>query len=182
MYTENVSRATDLLEASFRPLLVIATATLPHLIKATAILQRSLKRLPADEARIIIGIIFCFFGGLYPALFAAIQAIKIGGWSTFQGAVNQLSMEVTVILEASKKDDENNKDKKEDEKTYIMRKLNIVLTKLNPEKVRQNRPFHFMDQIFPSLIFPLMITLLYLPFGLRRLMKHLDHFIKYGLP
>lgn len=136
MNSENVSRATTLLEASFRPVLALATAILPHVIRATAILKRTWKRLPADEAQIIIGIIFCFFGGLYPALFAAIQAIKIGGWSTFQGAMNQLSMEVTVILEASKKDDENNKDKKEDEKTYMMRKLNIVLTKVNPEKVR----------------------------------------------
>lgn len=135
MKSENVSRATELLEASFRPLLSIATTILPHLIRASVILHRTWKRLPADVARIIIGIIFCFFGGLYPAVFAAVQATKLGGWSIFQGAINQLATEVTVILEASKKDDEENKGKKEDEKTFMMRKLNVVMTKVNPEKV-----------------------------------------------
>jgi hypothetical protein len=129
MKSEDVSRAMELLEASFRPLLSIATTILPHLIRASVILHRTWKRLPADAARIIVGIIFCFFGGLYPAVFAAVQAI------TFQGAINQLSAEVSIILEASKKDDEENKGKREDEKTFMMRKLNVVMTKVNPEKV-----------------------------------------------
>ena len=134
----NVTKATSLLQASFRPLLSILTLALPFLINTTRKLYRNWKRLPADTAEIIVGFVFCFFGGLYPALFAAVQAVKLGGWNTFKGALSTLSKEVIVILEASEKDDEANRTRgtgKEDEKSYMIRKLNVVMTKVNPEKV-----------------------------------------------
>lgn len=134
----NVTKATSLLQASFRPLLSILTLALPFLINTTRKLHRNWKRLPADTAEIIVGFVFCFFGGLYPALFAAVQAVKLGGWNTFKGALSTLSKEVIVILEASEKDDEANRTRgtgKEDEKSFMIRKLNLVMTKVNPEKV-----------------------------------------------
>jgi hypothetical protein len=135
----NISKVAELLQAWFRPFLSILTVALPFLITATRTLTRVWKRLPADTVHLIIGIVFCFFGGLYPALFAAVQAIKLGGWSTFKGALSTLSKEVEIVLEASKKDDDETKTKRrgkeEDETSFMIRKMNLVMTKVNPEKL-----------------------------------------------
>ena len=134
MESTQLSMAAEFLQASFRPLLRILTITLPFLITTIRKLYHMWIRLPIDVTHIIIGLVFCFFGGLYPTLFAAIQAVKLGGWSTFTGALSDLSDEVVVVLEANKKDEKPDV-KKMDEKELILRKLNLVMTKINPAKV-----------------------------------------------
>lgn len=100
------------------------------------------KRLPADYLQLIIGTIFCFFGGIFPALFAAIEAAKHGGVQNVVEALGDLSEEALKIIEASKKDDDLDEDgdgKKDVDqlsaKELLSRKVHLVITKMNPEKV-----------------------------------------------
>jgi hypothetical protein len=58
----------------------------------------------------IIGLIICFFGGLYPTLFAAAEAFRLCGWERTQGAIMDIYTETVTILEQSKKDDELDED------------------------------------------------------------------------
>lgn len=80
---------------------------------------------------------------LLPPLFdVAIQAAEHGGLSTVRKALSALSEEVMVIIEESKKDDKLDADNngKADASELaggelVRRKVKLVLTKMNPEKV-----------------------------------------------
>lgn len=100
------------------------------------------KHLPEDYFQLIIGFMFCFFGGVYPVCFAAIEAAKHGGFDTLSKAFGDLADEAMKIIEASKKDDnvDENKDgvkdvNQLDDRQLILRKVNLVIVKVNPEKV-----------------------------------------------
>lgn len=100
------------------------------------------KSLPEDQLQFLVGTIMCFFGGVYPCTFAAIEAAKHGGMDTLIKAFSDLSDEAMVIIEASKKDDDKDEDNngKNDvdeltSKELILRKTKLVLAKMNPEKV-----------------------------------------------
>ncbi len=70
--------AAKIVEAIIRPTLFILTTILPIVITTIQKLYVAYRSLPKEIAKCLIGFIFCFFGGLYPTLFAAIQAAKVG--------------------------------------------------------------------------------------------------------
>lgn len=85
---------------------------------------------------------FCFFGGTFPTLFAAIQAAEYGGRKTVMNAITELADEALIILEEVKKDDDRDDDKdgKKDVdqlsgSELMKRKTLLVLKKMNPEKI-----------------------------------------------
>lgn len=95
-----------------------------------------------DVLWFIIGCLLCFFGGMYPTLFAAFQAAKHSGLMTLKQSIIDLSDEALVITEESKKDDKQDFDSdgvsdvnEIDSKEYILRKTKLILTKMNPVKV-----------------------------------------------
>jgi hypothetical protein len=67
--------------------------------------------LPKNVAQFLIGFVFCFFGGIYPTVFAAVQAAEHGGRKAFVQAISDLAHEISVILDESKKDDAVDADK-----------------------------------------------------------------------
>ena len=124
------------IEKALGPVLQVVTIILPYLITYTDRIYRYYKSLPKDTARLWIGFIFCFSGGLYPTLFAAVQAAKHGGIEIIADALGDLSDEAIKLIEANKKDDEVDKDgKQKSGNELMMRKVNLVLTKMNPAKV-----------------------------------------------
>lgn len=119
----------------------------------TSKLYALFKKLPQNVILFFNGLVFCFFGGLFPTLFAAVQAAEHGGRQTFIDALGDLSEEFMTIIEESKKDDKEDKDK--DGKSdvdqissgeYIARKTTLVLRKMNPEKV--DKAFSSMYRIW----------------------------------
>jgi len=116
--------------------------TLPYIITCTTVAYQWYSKLPKEQTKILIGTIFCFFGGVYPALFAALEAAKHGGWNDLKESIGDMTEEALIIIEESKKDDDKDDDNdgvKDVEqitsKEYIMRKGNLVITKMNPAKV-----------------------------------------------
>eukprot|EP00536_Pseudo-nitzschia_multiseries_P010310 jgi/Psemu1/307178/fgenesh1_kg.309_\ len=81
----------------------------------------------------IIGFVFCFFGGMYPTVFAGVQAAEQGGRALVVKSIGDLSEEATRIINESKKDDKESESKSSHE--YIKRKTLFVMQKMNPEKV-----------------------------------------------
>jgi len=137
-----LTKVTELLENVARPLMKYLTIAIPFIITSSVKVYAAYKKMAGDHVQLIIGFILCFFGGLYPTLFAAIEAAKHGGMSTVRQALGDLADEAMVIIEASekddKKDDDNNGVPDVDEMTakdLILRKTRLVLTKINPQKV-----------------------------------------------
>lgn len=142
-HTQNLSKAAEQLQAIARPLVQVISWLLPFLVHGVAKAHAFYKKLPIGVVRFWVGAIFCFFGGLYPVTFAAIQAAEHGGRKKFAEAMQDLSEEALKIIEASKKDDTEDLDKdgkadvaELDGKSLLMRKFNLVVTKMDPAKVR----------------------------------------------
>lgn len=131
----------DLMQYSKPVIKAITTAT-PIIINGCQKAWAFYKSLSADYLQLIIGFIFCFFGGVFPALFAAIEAAKHGGISNVAEALGDLGDEAMKIIEASKKDDDVDEDKNGvkdveeiEAKALLLRKAQLVMTKMNPEKI-----------------------------------------------
>jgi hypothetical protein len=126
-----------------KPIIAFITSLTPVVITFCQKAYECYKILPEDQLQFIIGFIICFFGGVYPALFAAIEAAKHGGLTTLKAALKDLADEATIIIQASKKDDAADEDKdgksdvaQLDSKAVLVRKAKLVVTKMNPQKVR----------------------------------------------
>jgi|UniRef100_A0A7S2XXB1 hypothetical protein len=137
-----LTKAAETLQAVAKPLIGAVTAAVPVVIGAATKAYAFYSVLPKDVISVLVGFIFCFFGGVYPTLFAAIQAAEHGGRKKAVEALKDISQEATIIIEASKKDDEVDADKdgvkdvKElDGKALLMRKAKLVFLKMNPERV-----------------------------------------------
>jgi len=140
--SDNISKAAEILQKVIRPLMAGIAFLLPAIINASQTAYVIYSKLPLDVVWFLIGVIFCFFGGLYPTLFAAIQAAKHGGLKVLADSLATISSEAMIVLEESKKDDEKDDDgdgikdvDQIDSKALMMRKVNLVITKVNPEKV-----------------------------------------------
>jgi hypothetical protein len=137
-----LSAAAEQLQKYAKPILDGLTVLIPILIKYGKKANALFAKLPANELNFLLGCVFCFFGGLYPVLFAATMAAEYGGRQTIFKALQDLADEATVIIEQSKKDDEKDDDKdgvKDVEqitsKEFLQRKTLLVLQKMNPDKV-----------------------------------------------
>jgi len=118
------------------------TVALPHIIEFNKKAYRFYKMTHPDLVSAAIGVVFCFFGGVYPTLFAAMQAFQLTGWESTKAAVVDLSVEAVKILEESAKDDQIDDDgdgiadtAQISAKDLILRKTQLVLTKCNPQKI-----------------------------------------------
>lgn len=125
-----------------KPLLNILYQVIPFCIKAGRLIHMVWSQLDQDLIDSIVGFVFCFFGGLYPTLFSAIQAAEYGGRAKVVEALGDLAEEATKIIEQSRKDDkvdaDGNGKADVDElssRAYVERKTLLVLSKMDPKKV-----------------------------------------------
>ena len=108
---EKLGKAAEILQTVAKPLATFLGFVIPPLFFFTAKAYHWFSFLPKNVAQFLIGFIFCFFGGLYPTVFAAIQAAEHGGRKVVVKAVSDLASEIMVILDESKKDDQVDADK-----------------------------------------------------------------------
>lgn len=66
--------------------------------------------MPTDVMWVIFGLVLCFAGGLYPTLFAAIEAARLCGWDRTQKALMDLFEQSSLVYEAEKKDSKVDED------------------------------------------------------------------------
>lgn len=139
---DELDKLAEMAQSLARPILNGLCFLIPYIINYSKKGYKMYHKLPHDHMELIIGLVLCLAGGFYPALFAAVEAARMGGYNNFINACSTLSDEVLVIIEASKKDDAIDKDgdgvadvNQIDTDDYIMRKTELVLTKMNPQKV-----------------------------------------------
>ena len=141
---QNLSAAASLLQSIAKPIVNALTIVVPFLITTTKTAYNQYLKLPQNALLFIYGSVFCFFGGTFPVLFAALQAAEYSGRATLVKAISDLANEAMVIIEESKKD--NKKDDDNDGTSdvdqisgseFVKRKTLLVLRKMNPDKVDQ---------------------------------------------
>mmetsp|Transcript_28337 Transcript_28337/g.63298 ORF Transcript_28337/g.63298 Transcript_28337/m.63298 type:complete len:350 (+) Transcript_28337:48-1097(+) len=98
--------------------------------------------IPIDLLHAIIGIVLCFCGGLYPTLFAALEAARLSGWENTQNALVELGEQVFYVMNASKKDDDLDEDhdgvadvKQIDAQHLFQRKMMLAVKVCDPRKI-----------------------------------------------
>jgi len=98
--------------------------------------------LPKDAVTAIVGLVFCFCGGLYPMVFAAVQAAQLTGWDETVKAVSELVSQGKIIAAENKKDDDIDADndgiadvKQVDAQALLLRKTKLVLTNCDPARI-----------------------------------------------
>ena len=136
------SAAAEQLQKIAKPAMEAIYTILPYLIKFGQKANQIWSKLDDNIIAAIIGFVFCFFGGMFPTLFSAIQAAEQGGRATLVAAIKDLADEATIIIEESKKDDKEDKDKdgvadvnQIESKEYVKRKTLLVMAKCNPKKI-----------------------------------------------
>ena len=97
---------------------------------------------PLNLVMAAIGLIFCFFGGTFAVLFAAVEAARLSGWETTYISLCDIVDEAKKIVDASAKDDAKDGDgdgkadvDQLDAKALLLRKTQLVLTKMDPGKL-----------------------------------------------
>jgi hypothetical protein len=142
MASQEIPFTAKTLQAIAKPVLALLMVIVPALITATRKLYILFRKLPQNALLFVYGSIFCFFGGTFPTLFAAVQAAEHGGRQLLLDSLNDLSEEALVIINESKKDDDvdANKDGKKDtealsQSEFLAHKTKLVLKKMNPEKI-----------------------------------------------
>lgn len=130
------------LQSQVKPLFDLFVYLIPLIIKYGRKVREYAEKLPVNAMNFIIGFIFCFFGGLYPVLFAAIQAAEHGGRKAVFDAVHDITNEILKVIEDSKKDDtvDADSDGKADvdeisSQEFVRRKTLLVLKKMDPQKI-----------------------------------------------
>jgi hypothetical protein len=100
--------------------------------------------MPTDIMWVIFGFVLCFAGGLYPTLFAAIEAGRLCGWDRTEKALMDLFEQSSLVYEAEKKDDkvDENGDgeadvDKLDAKELVLRKTKLALTTMDPGVINE---------------------------------------------
>lgn len=132
------------LQAIAKPIFDILTVLIPLVITTIRTLYHALQKLPQNALLFVYGSVFCFFGGTFPTLFAALQAAEHGGREAVVEALSDLSEEIMIIINETKKDDDAdaNNDGKSDTNDlspsqFIAHKTTLVLRKMDPDKVDQ---------------------------------------------
>ena len=139
---QTLSFAAKTLQSLAKPLIDGLTVALPFIIQTSKTVYSYYLKLPQNALLFVYGFVFCFFGGTFPVLFAALQAAEYSGRQAVLAAVGDLADEALIIIEESKKDNQVDEDKdgKKDvdqisHQEYVKRKTLLVLRKMNPEKV-----------------------------------------------
>ena len=139
---KNAAELAEKLQGLAKPVLEAIVFAIPLIIKYGRVVRVYIDKLPANAFNFLVGFIFCFFGGLYPVLFAAIQAANYGGRKAVMDALRDIADEVLKIIEESKKDDkvDADGDGKADvnelaTKEFVQRKFLLVIKKMDPLKV-----------------------------------------------
>jgi len=123
------------LEKLGKPAFELFCALLPMIIKIGNTINAVWNKLDDNIVKSLLGFAFCFFGGMYPMVFAGVQAAEQAGRVLIVESIGELTKEAQRILNESKKDDDASKTGKLSNQEYVQYKTLFVLQKMNPEKV-----------------------------------------------
>lgn len=123
-------------------LIVFCIVATPYVIQAVRKIDEVIEKLPLRIFRAIIGLVICFFGGVFPLTIATVEAWKACGGDEAIKAIKELRNEFLRCQEASAKDDTVDADgdgiadvNQITGKELVERKAKLILKVVKPETV-----------------------------------------------
>lgn len=122
--------------------IVYTMIAMPYIVEAFSKVQAFVASLPEKIVYASLGFAVCFFGGIFPATIAAVEAWRLCGGSEAANCCRLLYAEWLKVQAANKED--NEKDKDGDGKPdlnnltpqeLVVRKAQVVLTAVEPETI-----------------------------------------------
>jgi hypothetical protein len=110
----------------------ICRTVLPPVYSFTRCTIQFYRSLPTDAIVAQAGLVYCFAGGYYPTLFAALTAAQNCGWQTMVYAIEDLTEEAVIAIEAASRQASNTAQSYRD---TVTRKTMIVLAAIDPVKI-----------------------------------------------
>eukprot|EP00934_Nitzschia_sp_Nitz4_P005659 Nitzschia sp. Nitz4//scaffold166_size90379//31846//32911//NITZ4_005053-RA/size90379-snap-gene-0.55-mRNA-1//-1//CDS//3329538184//5649//frame0 len=151
--SKKVQEVVEKLQGLAKPALDALVFIIPLAIQYGRMARTAIEKMPVNAMKFAIGFIFCFFGGLYPVVFASIQAAEHGGRKAVFDAFSDIADEVVKVIEASKKDDKVDDDKdgvadvqQITSKEFVRRKTILVLQKMDPQRI--DKAFQSLYQVW----------------------------------
>lgn len=127
---------------AIKVLSTICMFLLPWIVMLATAVHKAYQLVPINLLYAFMGLVFCFFGGTYPVLFAAIEAARLSGYENTKQAVQDIVDEATAMVKKSAEDDQIDDDhdgvadvEQIDAKALFQRKTQLVLTKCDPQKI-----------------------------------------------
>lgn len=114
----------------------VCKTVLPPVVACARLTIRFYRSLPVDFIIAQVGLVYCFAGGYYPTLFAALTAAQQCGWQTMLYALEDLIEEATIAIEAASREVSN---KAQSYRDAVTRKTMVVLAAIDPVKVSYSR-------------------------------------------
>ena len=131
--------ATTGLDQVVRALLDMFTScvrvVLPPIVACAKAIIAFYRTLPMDAIIAQTGLVYAFAGGYYPVLFATLNAAQHSGWQTMLRALQDLTEEAQVGLEAATK--AQPQDPSLTAKQVFRQKTMVVLASVDPVKINQ---------------------------------------------
>jgi hypothetical protein len=137
---QSLERPSGNLEKTVESIVGIITGVcrtvLPPMVTFTRITIQFYRSLPLDAIIAQVGLVYCFAGGYYPTLFAALTAAQQCGWQTMLYALEDLIEEATIAIEAASREMSY---KAQSYRDTVTRKTMVVLAAIDPVKVSSSR-------------------------------------------
>jgi hypothetical protein len=124
-----VSVALKVLTTGCRTILPLVVAT----VRAVTTFYAAL---PVDAILAQVGLVYCFAGGYYPTLFAAVQAAQHCGWEVMVDAVDDLAEEAVAAIQACDFQFSRGAEPKKAHEIFT-EKTKIVLATIDPMKINE---------------------------------------------
>ena len=122
----------------------VCRTVLPPMVACARVTIRFYRSLPVDFIIAQVGLVYCFAGGYYPTLFAALTAAQQCGWQTMLYALEDLIEEATIAIEAASREVSN---KAQSYRDAVTRKTMVVLAAIDPVKVSSSRTHRILFEL-----------------------------------
>jgi len=121
---------------------VACEVLVPVCVRALGLAAAALALLPLDLLYVLLGLLLCFFGGMYPMTMAALEAWRQAGGKEALNHAHDLWAELGNVLAASEEDDAKDDDgdgipdvDQMGGKELALRKVKLAITTADPDKL-----------------------------------------------
>mmetsp|Transcript_58226 Transcript_58226/g.189799 ORF Transcript_58226/g.189799 Transcript_58226/m.189799 type:complete len:345 (-) Transcript_58226:124-1158(-) len=121
---------------------VLMMVAMPYIVQFCSTVKGFVQAMPEKVVYASLGFAVCFFGGVFPATIAAVEAFQMAGGEEAKQCIKMLYQEAKKVQEANAEDESKDADKngKADAKEIppqelILRKAQLVLRTVEPETI-----------------------------------------------
>ena len=111
--------------------LLVCKVVLPPIVEVSRVVIAFYRALPMDAVIAQAGLVYCFAGGYYPTLFAALSAAQNCGWANMLAALDELTSQTVMAIDAAARKSHKGMSYQE----IITQKTKIVLATVDPVRV-----------------------------------------------